>query len=416
VTAPTHSFGRSTVAYVLDGPLAKVHHEWGRLLYEPEWARGRRFRDKNELVFFLAMVGGGASIIALGLWVILTRENASSWGQLMSDAFLMGMGAIMIASGFVQTRDAFREMPFRVYERGVTKTRVGWWDGIKRRETLVPLEHVLGVEYVEGEDMTAERHGLILRLGGTDGERGEEVKDIEVEDALEALIALGLVMPQRLSAPAAALVGEGAVEALSKRKSGGEPAAPTVGILWAIISLPFIAPFLFGLADLLFGWSFITPSSVALSISFIVMFTVGMMAMLWSFMKLEFDCVVENAVLVDDELRLRTFKVFGLMASYRTSLPVPEIAEARVTLQPGFPWAGAAITTVGGERHEVPLRLLEELRARQDFVDAGLVLRNADPAPVPGAPLLRLNVLKCVAINIGMVWLYLALTALMSTM
>jgi hypothetical protein len=407
VTVPTQSFGQTIISYALEGPFARAHPEWGRLLYEPDWARQRRFRERGMIVVFLLMVVAGMAMVLMGAWMLTDTSLLSSAPVVGVILLILGTGIGTVIGGYRLSSNDVREMPFRVYEAGVTRTRVGWWDGVRRRQALIPLDRMLGVEYVEGQGRPMEERGLFIRLRDGDVETREELQPWQVEDALEVLIALRSVIPQGFDEGAAALIGEGAAEALFKREGGGEPSTPTVWSSWLIILGIFIFPLPSGITNPFVRGYIIDPTSVMTAIMGTGIWTVPMMVLIWVFTKIDFDSVVENAVLVGDELGFTTFKVFGLMGSYRSSLPVREVAEVRATLRPGYTWAGAALMTVGGERYELPLRLLAAFRARRDFVDAGLVLRNAELAKSSGGPLLGLSVPKCIAIIIGGFWFYL---------
>ncbi|NIP34236.1 MAG: hypothetical protein GWN97_05345, partial [Thermoplasmata archaeon] len=68
----------------------------------------------------LAVMGAGLAIVEVGLGLVL-----------------LGMGALVTLVGYGMVRAQVTRMPFRVYERGFTKTSVPFSQGLKRRESLV---------------------------------------------------------------------------------------------------------------------------------------------------------------------------------------------------------------------------------------------------------------------------------------
>lgn len=109
--------------------------ERGQLLYEPGRSRERRF--PLPWIPVMLILGG-----VLFCFVSLEQmDKESLWdrhGPVVISAFLFALG-------YATAVWVFRQMPFRVYERGVTAARVPFLDGLRRRERFVPFERVTGI-------------------------------------------------------------------------------------------------------------------------------------------------------------------------------------------------------------------------------------------------------------------------------
>ncbi len=90
-------------------------------------------------IFFIL---GFLCVAFFGIWVLL-----SEWDRLAGDDdprrfFGLAMvGVYLIGAVFIGTLP-FREMPNKVYERGVTMNRVSLRDGLRGREAFVPAEAI----------------------------------------------------------------------------------------------------------------------------------------------------------------------------------------------------------------------------------------------------------------------------------
>jgi hypothetical protein len=118
----------------------EIPTERGHLLYEEYRIRWVRI---------LGRFGFGAAFIGLAL--LYTFPPLGFWGDLDVDPvggfMLIFLGAMFGIIGVMLAVSSFKDMPFKVYERGVTLPIVPLRDGLAGRETFVPSREISKVTY-----------------------------------------------------------------------------------------------------------------------------------------------------------------------------------------------------------------------------------------------------------------------------
>jgi hypothetical protein len=139
-----------------------IPNEKGALLYQEP---GRRW---VQILIYLALSAGlfaTGLLFALPIWGFW-GDLDMGWGM---DVLCLGLASMFIALSVVVTLLAFKSMPFKIYEGGVTLPVVPLRDGLDGREVFVPSTEISKVTY---ESTYVSKVGVVhyFRFHRVDGE------------------------------------------------------------------------------------------------------------------------------------------------------------------------------------------------------------------------------------------------------
>jgi len=128
------------------GTIPRGPDEWGEVLFDEQEA-SRTSIDQDEFIDISIV------IVLIGAFAMfLTTYGAIEGYIVRSEAIvLMLLSVAFFVLGFFLILVAVMTMPLRIYEAGFTQYRVGFLDGLRRRETLVPRDKIMAVDIVEGQ-------------------------------------------------------------------------------------------------------------------------------------------------------------------------------------------------------------------------------------------------------------------------
>ena len=304
-----------------------------------------------------------------------------------------------------------RRAPFRVYDAGFTLTRVPLKDGMKRRDVLVPFDRLRRVEVVDNSMGGFVYHTLELSYKGSEGEGKLVLGHSEVEDPLAAMLALAEAARDKLTDKATRYVDDGAFERLSAMKPAevrGGPAGAAILLLLGImvffsLQMGFLTGTnmsMFGVGIMLVPLLFIIVTSVPTAM---MLARKGFVRTLTPKADLEGDCIVIPVPFM-----------YRMVANIRHTIPVAEIAEVRLALDPHRYRPMTKWITVRGERFSGVLGLFGRFEVVSGFEREGFALRNRGASTEPGPPVFEKSPAKGLTLAFGILALAL-LAAIISS-
>ena len=134
-----------------EGPQASASRWDAPGAMDDSWGKGALLYEepRSRLMNMLSLSGLAAFLVIMA--VVLFHPLVTWWhdpdmgGPMRFVLLVSGCGLVLVAAGLVMA--GIRTMPFRVYERGVTRTHVPLRDGLAGRETFVPAEEVRRVTW-----------------------------------------------------------------------------------------------------------------------------------------------------------------------------------------------------------------------------------------------------------------------------
>jgi len=375
-------------------PIPRGLPEWGAILYQPEWARGRRFEEGNLFLasYLAAAIGSVPFIIGLA---------TGGFSEMDSPIFLFfGWGVwILGCVGIFFFTHKF--MPLRIYEAGFTLPFVPISKGLASEEILIPFGRVKVID-VE----TTMMEGLeikFLRLVH-EGASGEEEKELLgrgcFDDPLPILLALRKAAPGKLDASLDKYVGTGAESKIISIPSRGRYEMRDIHQVYLLLSMAIFINLAFSVA--------IASDPVPITWFFLV-WTLGigigafMLSLVYILMNGHMGSVIESDGRVEgDRLAYPVPLAYRLFADIRLSLPLREIVAAGKSLDPVSFGHMTNIRTTAGENLKARYEVFAALMRKPGFERNGWELRNIKPEEKPCAPVFRFNPFKTLSILIAL--------------
>jgi hypothetical protein len=355
----------------------------------------------------------GFTVMVMGVILLAMGPIMLVEGMEMAPPALMlvGIGAFTMLFGFSMYSGTTRAMPFRVYDAGFTLTVVGLSEGVKRKEKLVTFDRLKRVEVVDNSMRGFIYHILKLCYEVPDGEAELELGSSDVDDPLAVMLSLKEAAPGRLMDSVMKYVDEGAFERISKRKPveiASKPSGIAIGIfLGLIIFFSLQTGFMWRTELSLVG---LTGMFIPLLIILVMMVPAVMM-----FAKRDYiGSLAPNASLEGDRLVIPAPLLIRMVSNVRRSIPLSEVNEVRVALDPYRYRPMSKWVTVRGERHSSGFELFELFEGVSGFEREGFVLRNSQAAAEPGPPIFEKSPAKGLVLSLGAIGLALLMAVLSS--
>jgi hypothetical protein len=364
--------------------------EWGELLYEPHWAKERRFKDPSEFLMGFVVVIAGAAFVVLIMQAIIVERPP------LQDSLILLVAIPVLAYAINMTLgDECRRMPFRVYEAGCTNDSVPMVQGFLRREMLIPNERVRSIDIKADSDMGTIPSHMEVSYEGPAGERILNLTDLEI-DPLAVMLAFQRTVPDKLDEKALGYMGvedDGPVVGFPSRRSGR---ARTLS--WILVS-EIVAGVLFAV---LMGAFFVaraiadpTPWRVGVVLAIVIVTTFVMTMMVARTARSDVLRGIEREMhIVGDRLEWSVAPLHSFLLRVRSFVPLREIAEVRKGLTTSVFIYVSIMAMRSGDRFTSDIEIYQTLRDREDWVRDGVVLRNTLPEGTTGGRIAELGLWK----------------------
>jgi parallel beta-helix repeat protein len=122
----------ATVKYSNDDSLKLI--ERGRLLYQEEWSKKHRFKNRDDIFAGALLVFAGLSVLGLGIYSLIRSYPDISIAE--GPVFII-FGVFMLLYGSGVLVKELKNMPFEVYEKGFTLPTVPFRAGLRRRDIFI---------------------------------------------------------------------------------------------------------------------------------------------------------------------------------------------------------------------------------------------------------------------------------------
>ncbi len=372
--------------------------EWGRLLYEPLWAMEKRYRGGRELYMEALIMVMGVLLVGVGLFMAIVEAGIG--------LLLAGMGVFVFFLGYGTVRAQVKGMPFRMYERGFTRTEVPFGQGMRRAETLVYYEMLerVSVESTSFSGITLNH--LKVSFTGPDGSTVDQTLSFEDPDnPLDVMVLFQRFAPDRLDRGMELYVGPGAIDAaipVPFEERQGSASHDVRGVVMSTGMMLFIAL----LTGFMMAGLGMNIAGFIIAVAFqLIMYAVfiGMGGMLT--VRGFKSSVGDRVKVAGDRLTLPRSTLARLYADTRHSLPLVEVRQVRKALDTTFFGHKAVMVTAAGERVVTRHTLWESLRGHPSFTQEGFVLNNRRPFTGTPRPLIVVNRWKMLAVAMSMLLL-----------
>lgn len=343
--------------------------EWGRLYYSSDWAERRRYREYFGLVMGVPLFIMAGFMVLTGVWIYLDHGG---YGFM---TMMVGMAVVVTFMGYSMIGMTLRRMPFRIYERGFTRTVVPLVMGAKRREHLVQWDQVrtVMVESSAWDEMLRKYIKIEHRLGGSD--EAEMLNHEDVEDPMAVLVALNEVVPNKLAEGVFDYIGHDGEEPLVSipsivartRSFQGKSSLMMLGMGL------FMAVF-FG-STLLFSFD----SRWAVSFNTLVFVPLmDMIVVMYAFMSIRATRnIIEAEAHIDGDCLVLTRGGRSTpVLRVRDTLPLSEVRWVRRSLEPLSFYHRARLDTVNGDTVDVGHQVYRDLLEHPTFRREGIILIN----------------------------------------
>ncbi len=311
--------------------------------------------------------------------------------DLFSFLLVFGFSSMFFAMGILSYMASCSMMPFRIYRKGFTLTSVSMRKGLREREELVTWDRLLGVS-VEEKDipMGSFKYIEMKYLDRKDMEKEENLFYVDIEDPLQALMALWEVVPDKMSASTEQYVGPGTEDmVISVPSRGKAEISDPSKMMWLPIAMVLGMGTLFTLmfpidSDPLF--------LIAISWGVPMLMMVFMVGLMASTAKRNQEALLyKMSNLMEDRITYPTPFLLGLFLDVRPYLPLGEVRMVRKTLEPRSYGHQAMFETLRGERIYVDYSIYNGLEGRPGFRRDGLELVNEDAVDRAGPPMAKLS-------------------------
>jgi len=368
--------------------------EWGELLYEPQWAKERRFKDSSDFLMGIAVAILSAAFVLLSVHTIIVERPP------LQISLILLVGIAVMAFGInITLGQECRQMPFRVYEAGCTDYNVPMVQGFWRRETLIPWERVRSIDLKAYSDMGTAPSHMDVSYEGPAGE-GSLYLMGEVDDPLAVMIAFHRTVPDKLDERAYDYLGvedDGPVVDFSK--SGRRTARTPNWFLVSMIGIDVFVAVLFGAMFVPEAIADPTPRTVGVVLAIVC----GTILFLTIWIARKARSAVHHTIgyrvqLVGDRLEYPVELIASSLLRVRPFVPLSDVAQVRKGLAASFFIHVSLITTRDSDRFTSDIDIYQALRDREGWVRDGVVLRNTLQEGTPGGRIVELGMWRMVAL------------------
>jgi hypothetical protein len=391
--------------------------EWGRLLYEPQWARSRRFKHVERVVGWVLLAATGVAFFVAPLAVIaVLMARGSSLDLLVLAMFPASAfvgGVMLIYVGFDKLKVEARIMPFRVYEKGITKIFVpSYKEGLERRESLIPFDRIRSVE-VSRYYHVSYLDDMKMEIRHVDDEGEEHTMTLMAEDVDEPLAVMTALrdhVPEALGEGLDPYMGPGGERNVVAHKNAYAPVDSSGVLSSTVAGLVVFCGLVMAIALAYTEYEYAAYFAGCY----------GAYAILWVWLRLPVGKqtyllrVKGKAVLTEEGIELPFGPSVATFLRRRRLVRFHEITEVRRVLDPRYYSHMAQVRTVSGERIMARNDVFETLCEHPDFDDQGFVLFNQRIAPMgSGTPLVQASAPKVVLflLVVPLPWIVLAFRA-----
>jgi parallel beta-helix repeat protein len=323
----------------------------------------------------MGMVVGLMGLCLIGMGIYLGIVTGSSTLILM----LSMMGVVLVFMGYAMFMRAAQEMPFRVYENGVTQPKVGVFKGVKREEVLIPWAAIerVGI-YTTPLYTVALKQLRFVHSGGKELIISYE----ELSDPMEVIRLVAKKVPERMGPEFEIYLGP-----KEKRRRVTKPIPSETAMIWRPVLPLFMVCFM-----LIMIGAVVQPGlSSGKYLGIIVIGSVmGPMALillwmsLWVHLQVEKDIIRQNSKVVPGGIAVANGGLGKVVRKVREFVPFQEVRMFKTKLDHFFMAHEASFVMSDGTEHRVRYDAFEAARALSGFKDEDLDLVNPNPTPVQG--------------------------------
>ncbi len=359
------------------GPVEK-----GKILFQEEWATKRKYKNMGDLFISGFLIFAGLVIIGIGVSLAFYSS-----GSMLPLLMLSMVGVVMILMGWRKFADAAKEMPFRIYENGITEASTTVAKGLKREETFIPWSAVQIVGISNTPFMTvALRQIRIVHSGGKEMVLSYSV----MTDPMEALRIFAKKVPTKLAPELEVYIGPKDRRRRVPKHFPNEKAQ----IFGPILPLGMVA-FMIIMVGALASNSLSSGHYLGLLIVSAVMGPMGIL-FLWMSLTLqvraEKDVIKLDSTIVQGGIALKNRGLGIVVRKVRTFIPFQEVRMFKTKLDPLFMAHEASFILNDGAEYWLRYDAFVAAQAISGFKDEDLDLVNPNPRAMEG-PLARWNAL-----------------------
>ncbi|GEM_PF-3258857 len=337
----------------------------GRMLYQPEWAEKKKFKDASNIIMGSIVIALGAILALMFLYFGLKEENAAA-------ALMIFMGAFVMALGYTMVRTEARKMPFRIYESGITKPTVSFSRGLKRMEEIIPWADIRAVSINSSPFYSVQIKSIKIEC---DTEGDIELYYNDLDDPLTVMKLLKRFVPEKMSPEFNIYVGSREERALVKppidymKKSSGTTLISFVLFpMLAFITALFLGP------DMRRNLIEIAVTGPIIVLFGILMYHLG---------DREFTDSMSACEPTESGLKVKPTFFVKYLSDYPKLVPYSAIRTIRLKLEPLFFSHICEIELITGERYKSNMDVYLSAAEREEFVLRDFDLVNRKPAPAP---------------------------------
>lgn len=340
--------------------MADYHPEGkGKLVYEEEWAKTRKFKDRSHLVFGPLVMGMGVVLVLMGIGLAILGGSNNPAGALL---FLTGIGAFVILLGFSLFRSEVKTMPFRVYENGFTLPSVPMNQGIKRIETFIDWSRLDSASLDSYSMYTAALRQIKFIY---DNDEELKLSVYYLTDPFVVMKALKRFVPEKMASNFNVYVGSEEerniiTKPMPLKASKYKWGMPLLMGIFMLVMSGSVAP------SLVFDLSTILPFIMLMCIF-------GPVAALMFYLSFDLekhsqkDLIHYEASATQAGIEFPKTLLGRVIRNIRTTIPYDEIKMVRMKLEPLFYSHEAEFETTGGERFWVPFKIYQKVSTFSEF-------------------------------------------------
>ena len=352
--------------------------EWGDLLYEPQWAKERRFEDTTDVMMGLFVV-----VCAIALILVVIDGIIRQRPPIEDTLLLLGIIVFTAFTPLIFLWPELRKMPFRVYEAGVTNHEVTMLQGFSRRDQLISSAKVMRIDF-DAISSTGPSQMEIVYVGP----KGESILLLTrgvVDDPLEVMLALHKILPDRLDEKAYEYMDPDGDDPVVQVPGSGT--SRRRGVNWMFFT--FLGSYF--LFAVMLGGSFlplvISEPTVLRSLVCIIIICVASIItttmMIYQVRKEFYFKIGWRIHLERDRLVYPIDPVVSAVLRVRPFLPIDEVVEVRKGLDESLYNHVSRLRTANDERIVGTIDIYTVLRDDEGWERSGVVLRNKTPRESP---------------------------------
>jgi len=331
----------------------------GRLLYQEEWSRTKRFHDRSHVVM-------GGTIMAMSILLAVVLGGAFISGSVSDPGMAAAMFSLIVGvlffMGFGMLSQELKRAPFKIYEQGFTLPSVPIMKGWRREEEFVPWSRLDAIHLEEQVFMSINIKKIKL---GYDGTKSLDLSMGLLDEPFAAMKALNLVVPSKMDERFKAYLGTDQERKLVKYPL---PEGSGRDFRWVI---PVILQIFISVMIGTLGWSLFSSGRWSGLLFFGPFFGIMSVVFFWMLLMVDDQAqterIAKKATATEAGLVLPATMIGKIARVFRPVVPYSEIRVVRTVVEPMFFSHRAEFETFNGEKFRVPYQVYELASRRKEF-------------------------------------------------